>query len=163
MIIADAGPIIGFARIGRLDLLRQVVGELVIPDAVYEELVSRGRQRPGAAEVERGGWIQSKPVTDQAAVAQLPVALHAGEREAIVLAQELNAQLLIDEQRGQNIATMRRLEVIGALRVLAEAKQLGVIDRARPLVNALLAAGYWIDEALLPPFFQEIGEGDPAE
>jgi predicted nucleic acid-binding protein len=39
MIVADSGPIIVFARIGRLDLLRQVVGELIIPDAVYEELV----------------------------------------------------------------------------------------------------------------------------
>ena len=54
MIVADAGPIIGFARIGRLDLLHQVVGELIIPDAVYEELVGRGRQRPGATDVERG-------------------------------------------------------------------------------------------------------------
>ena len=37
MMVADSGPIIAFARIGRLDLLRQVVGELVIPPAVYDE------------------------------------------------------------------------------------------------------------------------------
>ena len=43
MIVADAVPIIGFSRIERLELLRQVVGELVIPDAVYEELVVKGR------------------------------------------------------------------------------------------------------------------------
>jgi predicted nucleic acid-binding protein len=41
MMVADSGPIIAFARIGRLDLLRQVVGELLIPAAVYEELTGR--------------------------------------------------------------------------------------------------------------------------
>ena len=58
MIIADAGPIIAFARIGRLALLQQVVGELVVPDAVYEELVVKGGDRPGAEEVRRGEGIQ---------------------------------------------------------------------------------------------------------
>jgi predicted nucleic acid-binding protein len=89
MIVADTGPIIAFARLGRLDLLHQVVEALVIPDAVYEELVGRGHDRPGAAEVVQGGWIHRRTVTDQGAVAQLPRVLHAGEREAIILAHEL--------------------------------------------------------------------------
>lgn len=49
MIVADSGPIIVFARIGHLDLLQQVVSELVIPDAVYEDLVIKGKGRAGAA------------------------------------------------------------------------------------------------------------------
>ena len=51
MIVADAGPIIAFARMGRLDLLRQVVAELVIPEAMYEDLVIKGKGRP-----ERPRW-----------------------------------------------------------------------------------------------------------
>jgi predicted nucleic acid-binding protein len=47
---------------------------------------------------------------------------------------------------------------VGSLRILIEAKRRGLIDRAQPLLEAMLAAGYWIDEELLPPFFQEIGE-----
>lgn len=160
MIVADAGPIIAFARIGRLDLLRQVVGELVIPEAVYEDLVLKGKERPGAAEVERGEWISRKAVTDQVALAQLPQGLHPGEREAILLAQELGAQLLIDEKRGRQLAADRGLEFFGSLRILSEAKRLGLIARAKPLVAALLAAEYWIDEQLIPPLLQEIGEAD---
>jgi predicted nucleic acid-binding protein len=57
MIVADSGPIIAFARLGQLDLLRQVVETLVISDAVYEELVGSGSARPGAVEVAQGGWI----------------------------------------------------------------------------------------------------------
>ena len=158
MMVADSGPIIAFARIERLDLLRQVVGELVIPPAVYEELTGKGQERPGAAEVARGAWIQRRIVTNQAMVANLPPVLHAGEREAMVLAEELQAQLLIDEQRGRNMAIARGVTVIGSLRILIEAKRRGLIDRAQPVLDAMLAAGYWIDEELLPPFFQEIGE-----
>jgi predicted nucleic acid-binding protein len=161
MIVADTGPIIAFARIGRLDLLRQVVGELVIPTAVYEELTGRGPERPGAAEVIRGEWIRQHLVGDQTSVAQLPPVLHAGEREAIVLAEELQAQLLIDEQRGRNIATARGVTVMGSLRILIEAKRRGLVDRAQPLLEAMLSVGYWIDEELLPPFFQEIDEQRP--
>ena len=159
MMVADTGPIIAFARLGRLDLLRQVVETLVVPGAVYEELVGRGRDRPGAAEVEHGGWMYQRAVTDREAVAQLPPLLHAGEREAIALAQELNAQLLIDEQRGREIASARGLAVVGILRILAEAKQRGLIPAVRPLVEALLAIGYWIDEErVIRPFLQEMGE-----
>ena len=53
MIVADTGPLIAFTRIERLNLLRQVVEELLIPQAVYEEMTAV-QGRPGAAEVARG-------------------------------------------------------------------------------------------------------------
>jgi predicted nucleic acid-binding protein len=54
MIVSDAGPIIIFARIGRLSLLRDVAGFLLIPDAVYD------RGMLGAIEVAQASWIQPK-------------------------------------------------------------------------------------------------------
>jgi uncharacterized protein len=161
MIVADTGPIIAFARLGRLDLLRDVVGELIIADAVYEELVGRGHERPGATEVAQGEWIRRRAVTDRALIAQVPSVLHAGEREAIALAHELNAQLLIDEERGRGVALAGGLSVIRSLRVLAGAKQLGRIAEVRPLVEALLGRGYWIDEEVIRSFLQEMGEAPP--
>lgn len=158
MIVADTGPIIAFARIGRLDILRHVVGDLFIPAAVYAELTSAGSERPGASEAERGEWIHRRTVQDQAMVARLPRFLHRGEREAIVLAQELPAPLLIDEKRGRTIATAQGLLVWGSLRVLAEAKRRGFVREVRPIVAGLLATGYWIEEDLLAPFFRDVGE-----
>jgi predicted nucleic acid-binding protein len=160
MIVADSGPIIAFARVRRLDLLQQVVGELVIPEAVYEDLVVKGRGRPGATEVERSAWIHRKVITNRAAVSLLPPYLHLGEREAIVLAQEIGAQLLIDERRGRKNAAEQGLEIFGSLRILAEAKRLGFIGQVKPILEAMLGSGYWIDEELIPPFLQEIGEVD---
>jgi uncharacterized protein len=164
MIVADSGPMIAFARLGRLDLLRQVVEALIIPDAVYEELVGRGTARPGAQEVMQGEWIHRRTVTDRDAVTQLPRVLHAGEREAIVLARELQAQLFIDEQRGRDIARAQDLEVVGILRIFADAKQRGLIPAVRPLVTELLAIGYWMDEErVIRPFLEEMGETEAAE
>ena len=53
MIVADAAPIIAFARLGRLALLQHIVEELVVPDAVYDDLVVKGRGKlsPGASQV----------------------------------------------------------------------------------------------------------------
>ena len=158
MIVADTGPIIAFARLGRLDLLRDVVGHLTIPTAVYEELVGHGSHRPGAADVAASDWIRQRAVTHRTVLAELPTALHAGEREAIALAHELNAQLLIDEERGRTSALTRGLSVIGSLRVLADAKQQGRITAARPIAEQLRGAGYWIDEDVIRVFLQEIGE-----
>jgi uncharacterized protein len=50
-VVADAGPILSFARANRLELLRQVVGDLAIPDAVYEDIVVQGSGKPESQEV----------------------------------------------------------------------------------------------------------------
>ena len=163
MIVSDTGPLIAFARLGRLPLLRQVVSTVLIPDAVFNEMVTRGRGRPGSSEVAEGTWIQRRTVSDQEALPQFPAPLHAGEREAILLAAELNIPLLIDEHRGRHIAVTRArgLNVIGSLRILGEAKARGLIPAVHPLVAELLDLAYWLDEAtIVRPFLREMGEHD---
>ena len=65
---------------------------------------------------------------------------YRGEREAIILAEELQAQLLIDAQRGREVATALGLAVLGSLRILGEAKRRGFIAAVRPLIEELLAS-----------------------
>jgi predicted nucleic acid-binding protein len=162
MIIADAGPIIAFARIGRLALLQQVIGELMVPDAVYEELVVQGGDRPGASEVRRGGGMQRHTLRHRQGLAQLPRSLAHGEREAILLAEEAGAPLLVDERKTRDAAAQRGIEVIGSLWVLKEAKQHGMILAVRPIIEELLAIGYWLHpERVNRPFLQEMGELPP--
>jgi uncharacterized protein len=159
MIIVDAGPIIAFARIGRLALLQQVVGEFVVPDAVYEELVVKGGDRPGAAEIQRGEGIQRHTLRNRQALMQLPRSLALGEREAILLAEEEGAFLLVDERKAREAAEQRRVEVVGSLWVLKEAKQRGMIVAVRPLIEELLAIGYWFHpQRVIRPFLEAMGE-----
>jgi predicted nucleic acid-binding protein len=104
MIVTDTGPLIAFSRIRGLPLLQQVVRELVIPEAVYNELVGTGRERPGAQEVEYSTWIQRRAVTDLTTLALLPTYLHRGEQEALVLARELS----VDHRAASNICCWYR-------------------------------------------------------
>jgi predicted nucleic acid-binding protein len=163
MIIADAGPIIAFARIGCLALLRQVIGEFVVPDAVYDDLVVKGGDRPGAEEVRRGEGMQRHTLCNRQALAQLPRSLAQGEREAILLAEEEGAPLLVDERKAREIAEHRGIEVVGTLWVLKEAKQRGLLLAVRPIIEELLAIGYWFHpERVIRPFLEEMGERLPA-
>ena len=101
MIVSDAGPIVVFARIGRLSLLRDVTGTLLIPDAVHSEIFAKKGAMPGASQVAQATWIQRVSVVDRSIVDRMPSVLHEGEREAIALAKERGGQLLVDEIRGR--------------------------------------------------------------
>jgi predicted nucleic acid-binding protein len=158
MIVADAGPLIAFARIGHLSLLQQVVGQVVIPDAVYAELAHSGQERPGAMAVESEAWIERQPIGDEGAAA-FPPRLGSGEREAIRLAVARQAPLLSDDRAAREEAERRGVEVIGSLWVLGAAKRRGLIPAVRPLIDQLLASGYWMHpERLVRPFLEEMGE-----
>jgi uncharacterized protein len=159
MIVSDAGPIIIFARIGRLSLLRDVTGSLLIPDAVYDEIVVKKGGMPGAPEVAQAPWIRKASVTNRSTIDALPSVLHEGEREAIALAKEQGAQLLIDEIRARRVASDEGLEVIGTLRILSEAKQLKLVNVVRPIIVQMQSSGYRFDRVLVQRFLERIGEG----
>ena len=56
---------LSFARTGHFNLLRDVVGTLTIPDAVYEDIVISGAGKPGAEEVQNAAWITRAQVSDR--------------------------------------------------------------------------------------------------
>ena len=73
-IVSNAGPILSFARADKLGLLQSVVTELIIPDAVADEL--------GDALLKQAPWLKPRTVRDHKLIATLPQKLHLGEREA---------------------------------------------------------------------------------
>jgi hypothetical protein len=159
MIVSDAGPIIIFARVRRLPLLHEVTGSLIIPAAVHDEIVVNKGSMPGAAEIAQTAWIQRVVVADRSILDTLPPALHEGEREAIALARECRAQLLVDEIRARSAAIQLGIGVIGTLRVLAEAKRLGQITVVRPIIAEMQSSGYRFDRDLIRRFLERIYEG----
>ena len=159
MIVSDAGPIVIFARIGRLSLLRDVTGILLIPDAVHSEIFVKSGAMPGASEVAQAKWIQRVSVADRSIVDRMPNVLHEGEREAIALAKERGAQLLVDEIRARRAANDQGIEVIGTLRILDQAKRSGQIGLARPIIAQMQSQGYRFDRMLILRFLEVIGEG----
>ena len=64
-VVSNASPLIGLARIGELELLRQLYGELVIPEAVEHEVVVEGADLPAADQVEKAAWIKPQVVSNE--------------------------------------------------------------------------------------------------
>lgn len=93
MIVSNSTPLIELSKIQRLEVLRDVYGTLVIPKAVYTEVVINGAGKPGAAEVKGAPWIHTHAVTHPRQVQSLYAhpSLDLGECEAIVLAEEISA------------------------------------------------------------------------
>jgi uncharacterized protein len=131
---------------------------LLIPDAVYSEIVVKEGGMPGATDVAQAAWIQKAPVANRSIVEGLPSVLHEGEREAIALARERKAQLLIDEVRARRVAIQLGIDVIGTLRILAEAKRLGQITLVRQIIAEMQSNGYRFERTLILRFLGMIGE-----
>jgi predicted nucleic acid-binding protein len=160
IVVSNTSPIINLAAIGRLELLQQLYRTLAIPQAVYHEIVVRGSGQPGASEIPTVVWVERHTVHDLALVHRLEQHLDAGESEAIALAVEMHADLLLlDERRGRMIAKQHGLSVVGLLGVLLVAKQQGFLETIRPVLDELrTVAGFWIDPELFAQVLETAGE-----
>ena len=159
-VVSNASPLINLGRIGQLGLLPQLYNELLIPEAVWHEVVVQGRGQPGAHEVETADWIRVAPVANHALVLALRQELDAGEAEAIALALETGADmLLMDEHLGRETALHMGVQCVGLVGVLVEAKHRGLIGQMRPLFDALRdVAGFWVSQRLYQRVLQDQGE-----
>ena len=142
IVVSDTSPITNLAAISQLNLLQQLYGRLIIPTAVYNEMVKVDQLVPGAVEVQTLPWIQTQAVADsqQTVAIQLNQEnIDRGEAEAIVLALELKADLrLMDERRGRAVATSYGLNVTGLLGVLLQAKRNSLIPAVKPVMDQLI-------------------------
>ena len=157
-VVADSSPIISLARAGYIHLLRSVLPEIIIPDAVYHELAVDGGGCAGADEVREGDWIVRVSLADSAILDGINPHLHEGERQAIALALERDLGLLIDELGGRREAQRLGIGVVTSLLVLREARRLGLIDKVQPVLDQLLATNFRLSQRLYQEFLSELGE-----
>lgn len=143
-VVADSTCLIGLSKIGELEVLRHLFGAILIPPAVYHEVVVQGSGRPGAAEVASAGWIQTCVVVGQLTIDALRLNLGAGEAEAIVLATEQSADFVIlDDWRARQTALSLSLPVIGTVAVLAKAEEKGLINSLDSAIDRLRQSGFY--------------------
>lgn len=138
--VSNTSPISNLALIGRLDLLRSQLSELWIPTAVSDELEAHPDQDCLKAIKAAIGdeWIHVAAPKQTGLRSMLLQQLHKGEAEAIALASDMRAGLLlIDELEGRALATQAGLTVTGTLGILLKAKRCGNLQAIRPEIEAL--------------------------
>lgn len=162
IIVSDTSPINNLAAINQLHLLHQLYGTVLIPEAVFRELIDPSFPVAGATEAQTFDWIQTLTLSDHTLVEALSNELDIGEAEAIALAVEIQAdQVLIDERRGRLVATRLNLRYTGILGILVEAKSQGLIAKVKPLLDALVnEAGFWVAEPLYNSVLRLVDEID---
>ncbi|MCP4695957.1 MAG: hypothetical protein GY862_03770 [Gammaproteobacteria bacterium] len=84
--VSNSTPLIHLAKIGKLELLRDFFGTVLIPQAVFNECVAEGRGYEDATLLAQVQWLMVKPASDTNLVKLLNMDLDRGEAEAIVLA-----------------------------------------------------------------------------
>jgi uncharacterized protein len=148
IVVSDTSPITNLLRIGRINLLHDLYKTVVIPEAVYREIAVIESQRHAITGFH---WIKVVSVTNLSLLDELLDSLDRGEAEAITLARELNAELLlIDETDGRAEAKRLNLKITGLLGVLVRAKELDLIPLVSPEIEKLKTdAQFWIDEQLI--------------
>jgi hypothetical protein len=156
-IVSNTTPIISLLKLNRLDLLQKLYKQVYIPSAVYKE-IEFGKAKGYYKDLTSVDWINIIEIQDKQAVKYF-LDLDAGEAEAIVLATELNADLIIlDEKLGRFHAKHADLRVSGTIGILIKAKSEGLIEELKQSLDELTDKGVWISEKLKSEILKKVGE-----
>jgi predicted nucleic acid-binding protein len=152
IVVADTSPLNYLLLIGKIEILPQLYGKVAIPPAVRDELLNE--RTPDSVK----GWFAGAPawleelklsgVTEPALNS-----LGRGEREAIALALEIDAdRIVLDDEDARLAASSRNIPVIGTLGILREGARAGLLDLAssiRLLQQTTFHAAPWLIQRVL--------------
>lgn len=161
IVISDTTPIISLLKINQLELPHHLFGEVQIPDAVYEELISNAKFQKEAEKILRAEYIKKVIVEDKKSVTLLRRAtgLDAGESEAIILSDEIKADLLLmDELKGRQVAKQMGLNIMGTVGILMTAfdEELLSAEEIEQCIDVLRSNGRHISEKLYEQLMEKI-------
>jgi predicted nucleic acid-binding protein len=147
IIVSNTSPINYLILIGHINLVPELFDAIIIPQAVYSELSDASAPSPVQTWIATPpDWLKVQPVSQPSdAILDL---LDPGEREAILLAQELNADLLLlDDMKARRTATERGLAITGILGILDQAATMKLIDLPAAVQN-LQSTSFWASDSL---------------
>jgi predicted nucleic acid-binding protein len=162
VVVADTTPLLYLARLELLGLLPALFHRVVVPGAVWRELVEVRPGALGVAALLAVDWIEVDASADGSALAQeLSAELDGGEAAAIALALARRADLLlIDERDGRRAALAHGLRVRGTVGILLAARERHLLPKLRPALDALLATGFRLERSLYEDALRAAEESD---
>ena len=133
-VVSDTSPITTLLKVGAAGLLHEMFGNILVPRAVADELLAFHSSLPGFVEI--------RPVTAEDERLPGTEVLGRGEAEAIRLAKELNAEMLLTDDRKARVAAERLgIRCAGLVALAVRAKEAGKIRSVRDLLLLLEERG----------------------
>ena len=161
--ISNSSVLIALSSIGQLSILTQRFADgILIPQAVWYEVVETGAGRVGAIEVAAGlnVWLSVQKVDNKPLISVLKQDLDDGEAEAIALfcEQPMDA-LLLDEKKARQVARRMTLPALGTLGLLIWAKRQGVVSNLQEQLDALrTVAKFRLSQQVYDEALRQVGE-----
>lgn len=151
IVVSDTTPLISLLKINRIDLLEKLFGQVLIPQAVFDELTVDERFKLEADQIRRKQFIKVKAVKnpESASILKRATGLDQGESEAIILTDEQNADvLLMDEAKGRAVSLQMGFKIMGTIGILMAAYEESELtaDEVRECVDGLQRAGRHIGQ-----------------
>jgi predicted nucleic acid-binding protein len=155
-IVCDTSPLLLFARADRLGLLPALYQRLVVPGAVLQEVNVQADEPARQIQVHVQQDVFQRKEAQGRSLNAVGENMGRGERAAIALARELDAELVVlDDEQGRTEARRHGLSITGSIGILIEAKERDVIASMRRELDRLVEEGLWIDEQLYDRVLRE--------
>lgn len=146
-VIVNSTPLIVLGNIGYLWVLKELFGEIIVPQAVYDEVTIQNDTAGSLMDSE--DWIIVNDSVKDADRKMYRARLHAGEVEVMLLDQEIMADMvIIDDNEAKKTAKYLGLEVTGTLGILMTAKRKGIIPSLEEVLQKLESVGFYMSDKL---------------
>ena len=153
----NASPLILLARIGQLDLLKLAGSPVRAPLQVRDEVAAKGSTDIVVSAMARAPWLEPSGLAPIPADIRLRN-LGAGEAAVLSASRFASATAILDDLQARQCALDLGVKHIGTLGLVLRARQRGVLPRAKPVVEALLAAGMYLSPAMVRETLRIAGE-----
>lgn len=147
-VVVNSTPIISLSIIEQLDLLEKLYNEIHIPQAVYDEVCVKGKSQIGAKTLQKANFIKTLSIKNDEARQFFSASLHRGEVEVMILARELEADLLIIDDYQARKPRYLDFKITGTLGILIKSKEANYIKKIKPLMDKLIDNDIYIGDNL---------------
>ena len=147
-IIVNSTPLIALSKAGHLDVLKELYGEITIPEAVFREVADKNDEVK--SKVSNSSWIHVEHIQETKSRRMYKAKLHDGEVEVMILAQEseMDHLVIIDDSAARKTAEFLGLTLTGTLGVLVKAKQRDILPAVMPIIRRMEEKGIFFSEGL---------------
>lgn len=161
-VVSDASPLLLLAKIGKLDLLKELYQEIIIPLEVRNEVVKYNDEASSLIDSEiKKGWIQLKDAIISPEIMRMgeELGLHKGEMHALSIAMHLDIKdILADDKLARIAARILGLRAIGCIGIMMKVYENGIVTRSEAIdsIQKLVKAGLWISPEVLAEVFKSL-------
>ncbi|MFW6282154.1 MAG: DUF3368 domain-containing protein [bacterium] len=160
IVIFNSSPLINLSKIKSLDLIEKIYGQVIIPEAVNEEVVISGKNKENVEKIVKlieKEILKVVKVKNRSLVKSFQMNLDYGESEVLALAIDMDASLIIiDEKEARQVADTYNLNKTGFIGILIKAEKLGLIDSAIDLIDLAIEKGFRINKKLYIKLKEEL-------